>query len=292
MAGPHSETMKMGPAGGWGPPEQAAPATRGGPAAEIFGAVVMSDKPRVAFFDFACCEGCQLTVLGMGDSLLEILDQVDVVTWREAISEKSNAFDIAIVEGSITRDSDVDRLKRIRERASCLIALGACATLGGVHVLGNRFDRGELLELVYGKDGRHFEAGEVRPISAVVPVDYLIHGCPVNPDEFITVVTHVLLGRPYHPPNRSVCFECKLRENECVFERGQICLGPVTRCGCNAICTSFGRRCFGCRGLIDDPNLNAARDVLEEHGYTIDDIVGMFDIYSLASSPAATIRAK
>jgi len=250
----------------------------------------MTGKPRIAFFDFACCEGCQLTVLGLGETLLEILKHADVVTWREAISEKSDRYDIAVVEGSICRDSDIPRLERIRDEANTLIALGACATLGGVQALGNNLDRSEMLRLVYGDQAEHFEAGEVRPLSAIVNVDYEIHGCPINPDEFLAVVKHVLLGRPYRVPNEPVCMECKFRENECLYDVGKICLGPVTRCGCGAICTSFGHRCFGCRGLVDEPNLNAARSVLEQHGYTLDEILGMFDVYSQRASPQRIIR--
>ena len=250
----------------------------------------MSEKPRVAFFDFACCEGCQLTVLGLGEQLVELLGQVEVVAWREAMSEKGDHFDIAVVEGSITRDSDVPRLERIREQAKTLVALGSCATLGGPHVSANKYNRSALLKLVYGEEGKQFEAGEVRPLSAVVPVDVPIYGCPINGDEFVAVMKSVLLGQPYRVPNQPVCYECKLNQYECVLDRGQICLGPVTRCGCNAICTSRGHRCFGCRGLVDDPNLNAARDVLSEHGYTLEDMLGMFEIYSLRSSPAEKMK--
>lgn len=250
----------------------------------------MSRKPRIAFFDFASCEGCQLTVLALGETLLEVLEHADVVAWREAISETSDCYDIAIVEGSICRDSDIPRLKRIRQQAKILIALGACATLGGVQVLGNNFDRSEMLTDVFGDQAGHFEAGEVRPLCAVVPVDYSIHGCPINPDEFLTVLKHALLGRPYRVPNEPVCMECKFRENECLFDVGKICLGPVTRCGCGAICTSFGHRCFGCRGMIDEPNLGAAREILEKHGYTLEDIIGMFDIYSQRAAPQKIIQ--
>ena len=250
----------------------------------------MTEKPRIAFFDFACCEGCQLTVLSLSQTLLQILDEVDIVAWREAISDKSDHYDVAVVEGSICRDSDIPRLRRIREQAQTLIALGTCATLGGVQVLGNNFDRSEMLRDVFADQARHFEAGEVRPLSAVVPVDYLIHGCPINPDEFVTVLKHVLLGRPYRVPNEPVCMECKFRENECLYDVGKICLGPVTRCGCGAICTSFGHRCFGCRGMIDEANLGAACAILEKHGYTLEDIIGMFDIYSQPARPGRIIQ--
>jgi sulfhydrogenase subunit delta len=248
-------------------------------------------KPRAAIFDFTCCEGCQLTVLSMGEPLLELLKHVELVMWREAMSEKSDEFEIAIVEGSIARDSDVPRLNWIRERAETLIALGSCATLGGVQGLGNKLEREALLRLAYGDKAERFEAGEVRPLSAEVEVDIAIHGCPINGDEFLAVMKHVLLGRPYRPANEAVCYECKLNGYECVYDRGEICLGPVTRCGCNAICISRGHRCFGCRGLVDDPNLQAAREVLEEHGYGVEEIVGMFDIYSLRDRPAEKMAA-
>jgi coenzyme F420-reducing hydrogenase gamma subunit len=240
----------------------------------------VSAKPRVAFFDFACCEGCQLTVLSIGEPLIEVLKHVDIVSWREAMSERSDEFDIAFVEGSINRESDVPRLKRIREKAKLVVALGSCAALGGPHVSANRFEPSDLLKLAYGEKAGNYEAGEVRPISAEIEVDLPIYGCPIDANEFVSVLKHLLLGRPYRVPNEAVCYECKLNGYECVFDKGMVCLGPVTRCGCNAICTSRGHRCFGCRGLVDDPNVNAARDVLEEHGYSLDEIIGMFQIYS------------
>jgi coenzyme F420-reducing hydrogenase gamma subunit len=96
----------------------------------------------------------------------------------------------------------------------------------------------------------------------VVPVDYRTFGCPVSLPEFITVFKHILTGREYHPPNQPVCVECKIGDNLCVYEKGKVCLGPVTRCGCEAICTRYGDVCHGCRGLIDQANLTATATVL------------------------------
>lgn len=74
-------------------------------------------KPRVAIFDFACCEGCQLQVVNLEEELLDVLSVVTPVEWREAMSEQSEEYDIAIIEGSITRPEDEERVKKIRERA-------------------------------------------------------------------------------------------------------------------------------------------------------------------------------
>ena len=86
-------------------------------------------KPRVAFFSFSSCEGCQLVVLTIEEQLLELVNLIDIVSFREAMSEKSNDYDIAFVEGSITRTSEIERIKKIRDTAKVVIALGACATI-------------------------------------------------------------------------------------------------------------------------------------------------------------------
>lgn len=241
----------------------------------------MSAKPRVAFFDFACCEGCQLTVLELEEQILEILPHINIVAWREAISDRSDEYDVAIVEGSITRECDAERLRKIRETAAVIIALGSCATLGGVNALKNQWRMEEALRTVYGDQWEYFsDSIPARPLHAVVPVEYMVHGCPINPAEFVVVLQHALLGKPYHVSNNPVCFECRLKENVCQYDLGKPCLGPVTRSGCNAICTSYGHGCFGCRGLIEDPNINAAQDVLSKAGYTVDEVLGRFRIYN------------
>ena len=98
------------------------------------------NKPRVAIFDFACCEGCQLQIVNLEEEILDLISIVEPVEWREAMSEQSDEYDIAIIEGSITRLEDEERLKKIRARAKVLIALGACATIGGINKLKNNFD--------------------------------------------------------------------------------------------------------------------------------------------------------
>lgn len=237
-------------------------------------------KPRVAFFDFACCEGCQLEVLSLEEQLLEMIELVDIVTWREAMSEKSDDYDIAFCEGSITREADIERIKHIRETADILVSLGACATIGCHNALKNQFSMDEVLHIVYGDRAEWFDTISARPITAVVPVDYQVNGCPASLPEFVTVFKHILMGKEYKPPNQPVCVECKLKDNLCVYEKGMLCLGPVTRCGCDAICTSYGHACFGCRGLVDDPNLNAAQDVLAKYGLSVEEIVGKFRVYN------------
>jgi coenzyme F420-reducing hydrogenase gamma subunit len=236
-------------------------------------------KPKVAFFDFAGCEGCQLQIINLEEEIIELASKVEIVNFREAISEKGEDFEIAFVEGSITRKSDEGRLKRIREQASILVALGACACIGGVNALKNFQNLQDVKRIVYGDKAHYFDTYPTRPIDAVVPVDYYVRGCPINKNEFLKVVKALLLGKEPEIPNYPVCVECKIKENVCVFEKGMICLGPVTRAGCEAICPSCGNGCEGCRGLVDDPNTNAQKDILKKYGLTVEEAIGKFRIF-------------
>lgn len=232
------------------------------------------DKPRVAIFDFAGCEGCQLQIVNMETEILDLLGTIELVEWREGMTEHSDDYDIAIVEGSITRPEDEERLRKIRERATVLIALGSCAVGGGVNKLKNLLDSKEAARVVYGEhaDAPHLQGGTVKSLSEVVTVDYNIYGCPIDRVEFTHIVRSLLLGRQPYVPEYSVCVECKQKGNACQYDSGQICLGPLTRAGCNARCPSYGFWCYGCRGLMEEPNLEATAFIMKRYGRTVEEL--------------------
>ena len=238
-------------------------------------------KPRVAFFDFTSCEGCQLDILNLeGEELLDLLNAVDIVNFREVKTERDDNYDIAFVEGSISRESEIPRLQTIRNQAKVVVALGACACIGGVNCLKNHLSMDEALRIVYGDDAKHYDTVPARPIHAVIPVDYYVRGCPPTTAEFLKVVRALLLGKKPEIPNYPVCVECKMADNVCVFERGMTCLGPVARAGCSAICITSGRHCWGCRGLVDEPNIDSEKDILQKYGLTVEQMVEKFKIYN------------
>ncbi|MFH1775640.1 MAG: NADH:ubiquinone oxidoreductase [Chloroflexota bacterium] len=237
-------------------------------------------NPRVAFFDFASCEGCQLQVVNCEDEIPALAKVVDIVNFREALTERSDDYDIAFIEGSCTREADIPRLEGIRKNAKVVVTLGACACLGGVNSLKNLRPMEEGLKYVYGKEAKLYNTFPTRPISAVIQVDLQIPGCPISKEEFLRVVGEVLLGKVPSIPNDPVCNECKKAGNVCVYDKGQTCLGPVTRGGCRAACVTGGTLCYGCRGLIDEPNVNAEKEVLEKAGLCADDLVKKFNLYN------------
>ena len=246
-----------------------------------------STTPKIAFFDFAGCEGCQLTVLDSLQTHTDLLNAVEIVEFREAMSERNENYQIAFVEGSYTRHSDEVRLRAIRDQAQIVVALGACAHLGGVNAIRNTHRLEEIKNYVYGEKAVRYEAASARPISDVIEVDAFIPGCPIDRQEFVKAVKSLLQGNAPDIPDYPVCVECKLRETGCVFLFGKTCLGPITRAGCGAICPSFGVGCEGCRGLIPNPNTASLREVLSENGLdemSIQAKIGLFLTNQIATS--------
>jgi len=237
-------------------------------------------KPKVAFFDFTCCEGCQLTVVDSLQDHPDLLAAVEIVQFREAMSEKGEDYLVAFIEGSCTRESDEARLKKIREQASIVVALGSCAHLGGVNSLKYLHPLDEVRRYVYGDQADWYDTYDVRPIEAVILVDFVIPGCPIDRQEFISAVKSLLVGKKPFIPDYPLCVECKLKENTCLFTRGKVCMGPVTRAGCDAICPTYGQSCEACRGFISNPNETAMRDVLTKHGLTVEGLTSMYTMFT------------
>ncbi len=239
-------------------------------------------KPRVGMFAFTCCEGCGLAVIECENELLDVLSLIDLVEWREGLSEKANPpeLDIALVEGSISTHADEQKLKAIRERAKVLVALGACAHTGGLNALKNRYGMNQVKQMVYGEAGAQFDTIPARPLSAVVPVDLFLPGCPIDRTEFLSVVRDVALGKAPRLPDYPLCVECKKKENVCVFFQGRFCMGPVVRAGCGAICPTHGDGCEACRGLVSHPNEQAHKETLAEHGLKVDEVLMHFNMFN------------
>ena len=250
-------------------------------------------KPKVAFFDFASCEGCQLALLNCEDILLDILELVELVEFREAISDKSARYDVAFIEGSIHREEDVERLQDIRARSKVLVALGACACNGNVQARSNFVAPAENFAVIYGPEARNrvqvdsdywqlWAHTRVRAVHEVVDVDFSLRGCPMVPQEFLHLVKRLISGSQPRFPAIAVCVECKRNGNECVYDRGQACLGPITYGGCDAVCVNGGHLCDGCRGLLPYANVAAHRQLMRDMSITEEEITNRYRLHCSA----------
>jgi coenzyme F420-reducing hydrogenase gamma subunit len=224
------------------------------------------NRPKLAVFDFTCCEGCELQLTNKEETLVDFLSLVEVVNFREASSDKSDEYDIAMIEGAISRKDEIPRLKEIRKNAKVLVAFGTCACYGGVNQIKNKFPLKEVVNEVYDK--HYVETSRVRKISEVVKVDLEIPGCPVSKKEVEKIVVDVVTGADIKLPKVPVCLECKQKLNLCVMDQGQICLGPITRSGCQAPCPTGKTACLGCRGPAPEANYDSFKQILKERGFS------------------------
>ncbi len=236
------------------------------------------EKLKIASFDFTCCEGCQLQLANRESTLIDFLELLDIRNFRELSSEQFDDYDIALIEGSISRQDEVARLQAIRRQAKTLIAFGTCACFGGVNSLKNKFPLNESVAEVY--PGMQVETMPVRKISDVVKVDFSIPGCPVNKEEVERIMVNLVTGSLVTLPKHPVCFECKAQLNTCLFELGEICLGPITRAGCNAVCTTGKTPCLGCRGPSEEINMPAFVELVKERKLSLDDLQEKIAFYN------------
>ncbi len=213
-------------------------------------------KPRLAVFKFASCDGCQLTLLDCEEELLAIAGAVEIAYFVEARRQMLDGpYDVTLVEGSVTTDEEIHRIKQVRRQSDLLVSIGACATSGGIQALRNWTDVNEYVDAVYAHPEYVDTLAHSRPISDVVPVDFELRGCPISKRQLLELVTSLLIGRQPRVPAHSVCLECKRRGTVCVMvAQGTPCLGPATQAGCGALCPAVGRGCYGCFGPVEAPN--------------------------------------
>lgn len=213
-------------------------------------------RPRVGVVKFASCDGCQLTILDVEDHLLEIAERFDIVEFAEATSRRSSGpFDVLLVEGSISTPEQAVEIVRLRAEARLLVAIGACATAGGIQALRTAAEHEAFRAAVYPVPAYVDSLATARPIADLVHVDAELRGCPIAPEQLLELLVSLSAGRRPQLPDQAVCLECKRRGIPCVVvAHGLPCLGPVTRTGCGAICPAFTRGCYGCFGPREGAN--------------------------------------
>jgi sulfhydrogenase subunit delta len=238
--------------------------------------------PRVVVVGLASDFGCQVQMTNIEDDLLAVLGLIDLTYWQLASSgEMPDEYDVAVVEGAVTTEEHVETLKRIREKAAVVIAIGSCAITGGIPALAGAGDLDCRYADVYGA-GTGVARGRIKPVpvTSVIPVDYIVPGCPIDTAEYLHVLSRALNGLADKTPDMPMCASCKTKENACFIQHGVLCLGLVTRSGCGAVCTSLGRPCTGCRGLAPDANLASARRIFAAKGWDLDEMSSAVCLYN------------
>ncbi|RPI06910.1 MAG: oxidoreductase [Ignavibacteriae bacterium] len=235
-------------------------------------------KPKLAVWKFSSCDGCQLSLLDCEEELLPITEYIEIANFPEASRASSKGpYDISLVEGSITTPHDAERIHQVRRQSKVLMTIGACATAGGIQALRNFKDVKQFISAVYA-NAKYIETlNKSTPIADHVFVDFELRGCPINKLQLLEVINAFLNGRKPNTPASAVCLECKRRFITCeLVTHGALCLGPVTQAGCDALCPSYARGCFGCFGPKETPNTSSLSTYWNSLGIKDDELVRLF----------------
>ncbi len=264
---------------------------------------------KFAYLLVGGCGGCDMAIVDLSEKLVDALEHLEVVFWAPTVADAKykdleampdNSIDLGFVSGMVRNKENEHLVKVMRQKCKILVAYGICAALGGIPGMANLHTKEELLENAYVKspsvdnpdnvlpspesevNGFKLTLPElldyVKPVSAVVDVDYFVGGCPPHHDHVARIVEAIVSGNL--PPKgswitdgSSVCDKCPrnpalkgktrkfisevrrmhegvVEEDRCLLQQGYLCMGPVTQGDCGALCTKVGIRCAGCGGPI------------------------------------------
>lgn len=245
----------------------------------------MSRRLTLATAWLSGCAGCHVAILDNHEDLLDVFEGFELVYSPLAdLKDVPEHVDVAVVEGAASNEHDVSLLRELRQAADVVVALGTCATFGGITGMRNLYDAKILLEGVYGEGAERPGSsadGEVpmlepsvRPVDRVIRVEHRIPGCPPRPATVAQALNALAEGRVPEYPRHNLCHECTRRKKKmlevhrefitdnvyatfeleeidqglCFLEQGVICLGPMTREGCGTLCIDANVPCRGCWG--------------------------------------------
>jgi F420-non-reducing hydrogenase small subunit len=227
------------------------------------------------------CSGCEISIVDMGERLLEVLNLVDFVHIPVLMDHKYYgqtgegrhveipAADVGIISGGIRNDEHLEVAREMREKCGLIIALGTCATHGGIPALANSYCNADILERCYSTEStvpaESLPADGIPPLldaayalDEKIKVDVYLPGCPPHSDQVFGALAALLGGEELNLRGKSVCDTCPtIREGKgqlkqlrrflqkpeftpgepidkmrCLLEQGILCMGPVTRAGC------------------------------------------------------------
>jgi F420-non-reducing hydrogenase small subunit len=184
----------------------------------------------------ATCGGCEVTLLDIGEPLLDLLPQLDFVHMPVIMDHKyfgqtgEKEFeipeaDVGLISGGVRNEENAKVAEEMRKKVNTLIAVGSCANFGGIPALANMFTLPDLMDTVYRQSSSSDKAEDpsedippmrdrVYALSEVVKVDAGLPGCPTTPELMAHAITSLLEGKPITLTERSVCDDCPTKREK------------------------------------------------------------------------------
>ena len=152
------------------------------------------------------CSGCHMSLLDLDERLLAVAEKADLV-YSPLVDNKifPEDVDITLVEGAVSNEEDLHKIRMVRERTRILVSLGDCAVTANVPGMRNPFLTSEVYDRAY-RENVTFDPGipnqvippllpYSRPVHEIVPVDVFVPGCPPSADVIFYAVSELLEGR-------------------------------------------------------------------------------------------------
>jgi F420-non-reducing hydrogenase small subunit len=228
------------------------------------------------------CSGCEIAIVDLGERLLTVLELVQFVHIPALMDHKYYGqmgngghvdlpeADVGILSGGIRNQEHLEVAIEMRKKCKAIIALGTCATHGGIPALANSFENHDILGRYYStettdppvavpNDGLPALLDASYAIDEKIDVDIYLPGCPPHSDQVFEALVAFLEGRAPKLKDKSVCDTCPtirkgkgdlkslrrflkaphqnnpdepLDKMRCILEQGMLCMGPVTKAGC------------------------------------------------------------
>jgi coenzyme F420-reducing hydrogenase gamma subunit len=233
-------------------------------------------------------QNAELYILGLTSDI--DLSKFPYVKMYKGEIPEDEKFDVIVCIGGILPEQEA-RIKELRRKSDKLLALGTCSVWGCRPTVAlsafNEDERNGVNEKMEENVPDFYqEIGAItrKTVGDVVDFDYKIPGCPINEFAFVSFLMDLVEGKLPLIQEAPVCYECKLNGNECIFmEKGIVCLGPITQCGCGARCITLGEIetglksvCTGCFGPLADANLDEWYKMILRYGKSVENIFKFF----------------
>ncbi len=241
------------------------------------------------------CSGCEISIIDMGERLLDVLKVAEFVHIPALMDQKYFGqlgdgqhinipeADVGIISGGIRNEEHLEVAEEMRRKCKLIIALGTCATHGGIPALSNSYTPEEILERYYSTETtdkpQTYPSEDIPPLldscyalDEKINVDIYVPGCPPHSDHVFNSLVALVEGKQPQLPEKSVCDTCPtqregkgglkqmqrflkppqygapdepLDQMRCLLEQGLMCMGPVTRAGCGG--DNIHPRCISAR---------------------------------------------
>jgi NAD-reducing hydrogenase small subunit len=163
-------------------------------------------KPRLATIWLDGCSGCHMSFLDMDERLVELAGLVDLVhSPLVDAKEFPDNVDVVLVEGAVSTEDDLERIRKVRRRSKVLVSLGDCAVTANVPSMRNRFTVAAVEHRAYIENAQLNQQvprevipqllPKSRPVQEFVTVDVFVPGCPPSAETIYFVLTELLAGR-------------------------------------------------------------------------------------------------